>query len=126
MDLPRLVLRTTHAIAAAGPRGTWRLYVLLVIANELDLVFTYVGLNTGTFVEANPLMAPLLFTAWPMAMKFFPLAGLALALSAAVEGEPPRRRAHGAVSAAAGVYAVVLILHVLNVLLTSLPGGRGP
>lgn len=115
--------RRPDSISPLSNRELWRLYMLLVLANELDLALTYMGLAAGTFVEANPLMAPLLDTSWPVIMKLIPLAGLALALYAVVEAAPLRRRwAHGAISLAAAVYALVLMAHALNILLTQRPG----
>jgi hypothetical protein len=98
------------------------MYLLLVLANELDLTFTYVGLATGTFVEANPLMAPLLYTFWPIVMKHIPLAGLAVAIVAVALMRPGlRRRLQQALSLAATVYAGVLLAHALNALVRILP-----
>jgi hypothetical protein len=108
--------------APAVFRDVWRMYLLLVLANELDLTFTYVGLATGTFVEANPLMAPLLYTSWPFIMKHIALAGLGLAIVAVALVRPGlRRRLQQALSLAATVYAGVLLAHALNALARILP-----
>ncbi|HEU4798967.1 MAG TPA: DUF5658 family protein [bacterium] len=93
----------------------WRWYILLVIANELDLIFTYFGLSRGMFLEANPLVAPHLYTWWPVAMKLFPLAGLALGIFAAVRtGHHRLPHALGAIRLTTAIYTVILVLHLLN------------
>ena len=93
----------------------WRWYILLVIANELDLIFTYFGLSRGMFLEANPLVAPHLYTWWPVAMKIFPLAGLALGIFAAVRtGHHRLRHALGAIRLTTAIYTVIIVLHLLN------------
>lgn len=95
-------LRGPRPFLAPAPafRDVWRLYLLLVLANELDLTFTYVGLATGTFVEANPLMAVLTRPSL-------------------------RDRVQQALSLAATVYAGVLLAHAFNALARLLPA-RGP
>jgi len=98
-------------------RELWRWYILLLIANELDLAYTYLGLNRGTLLEANPLVAPHLYTWWPLAMKLVPLAGLALGLAVAARADDRRqRRALGAVRFATAVYTAILVMHLLNLL----------
>jgi len=98
----------------------WRWYVVLLIANELDLVFTYLGLSRGTFLEANPLVRPYLYTWWPFIMKFAPLAGLALAIAVvARRGQHLHPRTLAAVRLAAAIYVGIVLLHVLTWLRTA-------
>src|SRR5439155_2367228 len=99
-------------------------YILLLIANELDLAYTYVGLSRGAFLEGNPWLGPLLLTWWPIAIKVICLAGLALGILVILEaGLPRQRRVLRALRVATAVYTAVLILHIVN-LLTSLPRGK--
>lgn len=114
-------LRATLRTPPGGP-DLWRLYAVLLIANELDLVLTYAGLSRGRFIEANPLMEPLLYTFWPLVMKQVPLAGLALGVASVLTLRPClREQTSAAVSLATAVYAAVLIAHLLNILVTILP-----
>ncbi|MDQ7843254.1 MAG: DUF5658 family protein [Armatimonadota bacterium] len=93
----------------------WRWYAVLVIANELDLVFTYLGLSRGTFLEANPLVRPYLYTWWPFIMKLGPLAGLALAIAVVVRrGQRLHPRTLTAVRLAAVIYAGIVLLHIVT------------
>jgi len=104
-------------------RELWRSYVLLFIANELDLVYTYFGLSRGVFLEGNPWLRPLLLTWWPIAIKVILLAALAFGIIVILEaGLPRQRRVLRALRMAITVYAGVLVLHVVN-LLTSLSRG---
>jgi len=102
---------------ARPDRELWRWYVVLLIANELDLLFTYLGLSRGTFLEANPLIRPYLYTWWPFVMKLAPLAGLALAIIVVMRSHRQLHwRTLGALRLAAAIYAVILLLHVLTML----------
>lgn len=104
-------------------RELWRWYILLLIANELDLVFTYFGLSQGTFMEANPLVRPHLYTWWPLLMKLAPLAGLALGVYAVLgHGHHLQRRVLGALRLATAIYTIVLVMHVLHVLALAFTG----
>lgn len=98
----------------------WRLYALLVIANMLDLVFTYFGLSHGFFQEANPFAQARLYTMWPMAMKAGGLSLLAVGIYAALRTtRRPRQRqllALGAVLLTVSIYGVVVVLHVVYLL----------
>ncbi len=98
----------------------WRLYALLVIANMLDLVFTYFGLSHGFFQEANPIAQARLYTMWPMVMKAGGLSLLAVGIYAALRTtRRPRQRqllALGAVLLTVSIYGVVVVLHVVYLL----------
>src|SRR5205809_7853177 len=96
-------------------RELWRWYILLLIANELDLAYTYVGLSRGAFLEGNPWLGPLLLTWWPIAIKVICLAGLALRTLVILEaGFPPPRRVLRALHGATAVYTALLILPLVN------------
>ena len=104
-------------------RELWRWYILLLIANELDLAYTYVGLSRGAFLEGNPWMGPLLLTWWPITVKVTALGGLGLGILVILEaGVPRQRRVLSALRMATAVYTAVLVLHVVN-LLASLSRG---
>lgn len=94
--------------------------MLLVIANELDLVYTYFGLSRGAFAEGNPMWRPLLYTAWPLTLKILALAGLALGIAALARTSLPRQQAVlQTLKLTTAIYAILLALHVVN-LLTSI------
>jgi len=104
-------------------RELWRWYILLFIANELDLVYTYFGLSQGSFLEGNPWLRPLLLTWWPMIVKAVALGGLAVAVVAVLQaGLIRQERVLRALRAVTAVYAAVLALHLMN-LLASLSRG---
>ncbi len=104
-------------------RELWRWYILLFIANELDLLYTYFGLSQGAFLEGNPWVRPFLLTWWPIIVKAVSLGGLAVAVVAVLQaGFPRQERALYALRAVTVVYAAVLALHVMN-LLASLSRG---
>src|SRR3989442_12935738 len=96
-------------------RELWRWYILLLIANELDLAYTYVGLSRGAFLEGNPWMGPLLLTWWPITVKVICLAGLALGILGILEaGLPRQRRVLRALRMATPADTRALILHSGN------------
>ena len=98
-------------------RELWRWYILLFIANELDLAYTYVGLNRGAFLEGNPWLRPMLLTWWPIIVKVVALGGLALGIFVILEaGLPRQRRVLRVLRMATAVYTGVLVLHLVNLL----------
>lgn len=104
-------------------RELWRWYILLLIANELDLVYTYFGLSRGVFLEWNPWLRPHLLTWWPIGVKVACLAALAVGIIAVLRaGLAGQQRVLRALRTATGVYAGVLVLHIVY-LLTSLSRG---
>jgi hypothetical protein len=107
------VIRVTPPLS----RQLWRWYLLLVIANELDLVYTYFGLARGFFIEANPLALPHLLTLWPIVQKVTPLLGLGIAIVAVLGSTLRRQQAVLTVlQAVTAVYAVLAFMHVVNLL----------
>lgn len=100
-------------------RELWRWYILLFIANELDLVYTYFGLSRGVFQEANPLLRPHLFTLWPIMLKVVGLAGLALGIVAALQaGVKYQQRLLRVLRATTTVYVAILVMHLVYLLET--------
>jgi len=98
-------------------RQLWRWYIIVFIANELDLVFTYFGLGQGFLQEVNPLLRPHIYTWWPITIKVVALAGLALGIAAAVHASFARkRRVLKVLHGVAAVYCLVLILHLVTIL----------
>jgi hypothetical protein len=88
--------------------------VRVLIANELDLVYTYVGAARGAFWEANPWLGPLLYTWWPIGVKAGSLALLAVGVALAARQAPARQeRVRMALRLVATVYAAVLALHLI-------------
>ena len=120
---PTPLERTPVQAQTLPSRELWRWYILLLIANELDLVFTYFGLSQGTFMEANPLVRPHLYTWWPLLMKLAPLAGLALGVYAVLtRGQHLQQRTLGALRLATAIYTIVLVMHVLQMLTSAFTG----
>src|SRR3989304_5447728 len=79
-------------------RGIWRWYWALLVANALDLLLTYVAVQRG-LQETNRVLQPILFTPWPIVLKFSALGILAVGLLYVTPtGRPPPvpRPAHGA------------------------------
>lgn len=96
-------------------RELWRWYIMLFIANELDLVYTYFGLNNGGFHEANPFLAPHLYSWWPIILKIVPLAGLALGVYVAIRSSQRRQmRVLSFLRIATAIYVVILVMHLVN------------
>src|SRR3989304_3091685 len=60
-------------------RGIWRWYWALLVANALDLLLTYVAVQRG-LQETNRVLQPILFTPWPIVLKFSALGILAVGL----------------------------------------------
>lgn len=101
-------------------RHLWRWYSLLVIANLLDLIFTYFGLSRGFFHEANPIAAARLDTFWPIGMKAIGLTlfafGILGALRTTRRPQQRQRFALGAVVLSVGIYGFVVLLHIVFLL----------
>lgn len=95
-------------------RRLWRTYIFLVVANQLDVIYTYRGLALGLFQEGNPLLQAQVYTWWPIALKILALAALGVGIAAAVRaGWGQQRRLLFALQAVTAVYAAILILHVV-------------
>lgn len=96
-------------------RELWRWYLMLFIANELDLVYTYFGLSNGRFHEANPFLAPLLYSFWPITLKLVPLAGLALGVFVVLRSTVRRQqRVLSFIRLATAIYVIILVMHLIN------------
>jgi len=107
----------------------WRTYIVLLVANQLDVVYTYYGLARGYLEEGNPLLRDYMYTWWPVTLKIIALAILGLAIAMALQA---RWRHHGhllfALQAVAAVYAAVVALHAFLAIRAAsswipLPGG---
>src|SRR2546426_3777467 len=74
-------------------RELWRWYILLLIANELDLAYTYVGLSRGAFLEGNLWLGHLLLPGGQIPARVTCRAGLLPGSLVLSEQGLPRRRA---------------------------------
>lgn len=107
--------------SAPTSRRIWRTYIVLLIGNQLDAVYTYYGLALGFFDEGNPLLQAHVYTWWPIAWKVTALAALALGIAIAVRtGWQHQRRLLSALRAVTAVYALVLVLHMVALIRTAL------
>lgn len=96
-------------------RKVWEWYLLLLIANGLDLLFTYFGVSHGILEEANPLLRPYILTVWPFVVKIGELALLALVIVAMLRTPQSRARfVFRTLQVVTGAYGVVLLMHLLN------------
>lgn len=57
----------------------WRWYAALLLANALDLLFTYAAVERGV-AEWNPIVRPFLLTPWPPLVKLAAFAFLGYGL----------------------------------------------
>ncbi len=99
-------------------RELWEWYLLLLIVNGLDLMFTYFGVSHGYVHEANPLLRSYILTPWVFVVKMAGMVLLAMVIAVLLRTTPGRvRLILGAVQVAAGLYGIVLMMHVLYLLL---------
>jgi hypothetical protein len=96
--------------------NVWRWYWVLLIANALDLLFTYTAAERGV-EEANAFLQPLLLTPWPAILKFYWLGILAIALVAAMPLGITRLRVLLLLRVATYVYVGVVIFHLIGLYL---------
>ncbi len=94
-------------------RGIWRWYWALLVANALDLLLTYVALRRG-LQETNRVLQPILFTPWPVVLKFSALGILALGLLYVTPAGRRPFRILRMVRVAAAFYLGVLLFHLLG------------
>ncbi len=95
----------------------WRWYLVLLFANGLDLLFTYFGVSRGYFHEANPLLRPYIDTPWLFVAKMGGMGLLALVLAVMLRTTQWRvRLVVGAVQITAGLYGIVILMHLLYLL----------
>lgn len=97
----------------------WRWYAALLLANAMDLLFTYAAVERG-ITEWNPVLRPFVLTPWPPVVKLAAFAMLGYGLWQTVrQGRRP-----GTIllllQAATLVYLVVIGLHVAGLALSLL------
>jgi len=98
-------------------RGLWLWYWALLVLNALDLLLTYVAVHRG-LEETNRVLQPILFTPWPVLLKFTALGVLAVGLLTVTPvGRRPLRMLR-MVRATAVFYLGVLLFHLLGLALT--------
>lgn len=91
----------------------WRWYAALLLANALDLLFTYVAVERG-FEELNPLLRPILLTPWPAGVKMAVLVVLACGLWQVVRHARHPGRTLSLLQGATAVYLIVVAIHVVG------------
>jgi hypothetical protein len=94
-------------------RGIWRWYWTLFIANALDLLLTYVAVQRGVS-EVNRVLEPILFTPWPLILKFAVLVALAAGLLALRPSGRRPFRILQMVRVTAVFYLGVLLFHLVG------------
>lgn len=94
----------------------WRWYWVLLIANALDLLFTYTAAERG-FEEANAILQPVLLTPWPAILKFYWLGILGIGLVAAMPVGVSRLRVFFLLRVATYVYVGVILFHLIGLYL---------
>ncbi len=99
-------------------KALWRWYAVLLLANALDLLFTYVAVERG-IEELNPVLRPLLLTPWPTVGKTVAFCLLAVSLWMIVKREGNRLPVLSMLRGAAVAYLVVIVFHLLGLLANS-------
>ena len=89
----------------------WRWYAVLLLANALDVLFTYTAAERG-FQELNPILKPILLTPWPVMWKLGALTLLAYGLWQLAESRQRSLPVLGLLQSATTIYLVVIVLHV--------------
>jgi hypothetical protein len=87
----------------------------LLLANALDLLFTYVAAERG-IEELNPMLRPLLLTPWPTIVKSVVLALLAVSLCVIARRDRSRLPVLSILRGAAFVYVALVAFHVVGLL----------
>src|SRR3972149_2912486 len=94
-----------------GQPGHW--YCVLVIANALDLLFTYAAAERG-IDEANVTLRPVLLTPWPPLVKLAALTLLAASLTSIIRARGVPSPALRMVRLTAWIYLGGVIFHLLG------------
>ncbi len=94
-------------------RTFWRWYSALLLANALDLLFTYTAIERG-FHEWNPLLQPMLLTPWLIVVKLAVFAPLAWGLWHTVRRDRAIRPVLSLLQSVTMVYLFVIALHVVG------------
>ncbi len=99
-------------------RNTWRWYWVLLLANALDLLFTYTAVERG-IEEWNPLLRPVLLTLWPPALKLAAFVVLAYGVWHLTHRPGAMRRVAVLMQSTAVMYLAVIALHLIGLYLVS-------
>lgn len=91
----------------------WRWYCVLLIANALDLLFTYVAMGRG-IPELNPLLQPIVLTPWPPVLKLATFCFLAYGLWQIVRRPGSARRILALLQSTAVIYLIVIAIHLVG------------
>lgn len=110
-----MAARSARLLLPATARPLWRWYAVLLLANALDLLFTYTAVERG-IDELNPLLRPLLLTPWPTILKAVVLVLLAIGLWALARRDGSRLPVLLILRGAAFVYVVLIAFHVVGLL----------
>lgn len=94
-------------------RGIWRWYGVLLVANALDLLFTYVAVQRGVG-EMNWILQPILLTPWPTLLKFSALGLLGAGLLYIIPAGRRPFRILQMVRVTALLYVGVLLFHLVG------------
>ncbi len=97
-------------------RKAWRWYWVLLLANALDLLFTYTAVERG-IEEWNPLLRPFLLTPWPALLKFAAFGILAYGLWQLAWRPRSARRIGALVQSTAMMYLAVIVIHLVGLFL---------
>ena len=98
-------------------RTFWRWYAALLLANALDLLFTYTAAERG-IGEWNPIIRPFLLTPYPAVVKLVALCLLGFGLWQIVRQPRRLKPILALLQGATLMYLLVIGLHVVGLLLT--------
>jgi hypothetical protein len=110
-----MAARGARLVLPATARALWRWYAVLLLANALDLLFTYTAAERG-IDELNPLLRPLLLTPWPTIIKAGVLLLLAVGLWTGTRRAGARPPVLSILRGAAFVYVVLIVFHLVGLL----------
>jgi hypothetical protein len=110
-----MAARGARLLLPATAKALWRWYAVLLLANALDLLFTYVAAERG-IEELNPMLRPLLLTPWPTIVKSVVLVLLAVSLCVIARRDRSRLPVLSILRGAAFVYVMLVAFHVLGLL----------
>jgi len=113
-----MAARGARLLLPATAKALWRWYAVLLLANALDLLFTYVAAERGV-EELNPMLRPLLLTPWPTIVKAVVLILLAVSLYALARRDGSRLPVLSILRGAAFVYVALIAFHLLGLLARS-------
>jgi hypothetical protein len=97
----------------------WRWYAALLLANAVDLLFTYAAVERG-IAEWNPILRPFVLTPWPPLVKLAAFALLGYGLWQVVRHGRRPGTILVLLQSATLVYLVVIGLHLAGFVLSAL------